>query len=146
MTLNIPRHAVSRRVAAPFVLLFVAIASGCAVHYDVTVPAVTGSRMMPNPTGCFVLVADEPAFAGRREYLNGPTELRTLRDLYQRQDWRRRIRSASAGPGATVTIWTDEQLKGMSMTLRSGDTHDRLPAPFDKTVESVSIACTAPNK
>ena len=128
------------------VLLFVVIASGCAVPHDVTVPAVTGSQMMPDPAGCFVLVADEPAFTGHREYLNGPAQLRTLTDLYQRQDWRRRIRSASVGPEATVTIWTDEQLRGTSMTLRSGDTHDRLPAPFDKTVESVRIACTAPNK
>jgi len=101
---------------------------------------------MPDPAGCYVLVADEPAFAGNREYFNGPAQLRTLTGLHQGQDWRRRIRSASVGPGATVIIWTDEQLRGMSMTLRPNDTHDYLPAPFDRAVESVRITCTTPNR
>lgn len=101
---------------------------------------------MPDPTGCFMLVSAEPAFVGAREYFNGPAQFRTLSNLHQGQNWRRRIRSVSVGPRATVTIWTGEELKGTSLTFRPGDSRDRLPAPFDRTAESIRITCTAPNR
>ncbi len=99
---------------------------------------------MPDPDGCFVLLGDKPTFVGAREYLNGPAQLGTLTDLRQGQDWRRRIRSMLVGPRATVTIWTDEQLTGRSLTLRPGDFRERLLPPFDRTVESIRITCTPP--
>jgi len=99
---------------------------------------------MPDPAGCFVLVAELPELAGDREYISGPAQHRLLTDLPFRRNWRRRIRSVAVGSRALVTLWTREQLTGQSMMLRSDATYAQLPAMFDRTVQSLDIACAPP--
>ena len=88
-----------------------------------------------------MLVASEPRLAGEREYINGPAQHRVLTRLPFGQNWRRRIRSASVGARATVTLWADEQFTGASTTLRPDARYDQLPAQFDQAVESLTIRC-----
>lgn len=100
---------------------------------------------MPDPTGCFVLVTAQPALGGDREYISGPIQHQRLTDLPYGRNWRRRIRSALVGPRATVTLWTGERLKGVSMTLLPDATYPQLPQKFDRAVESLDIACSDVN-
>jgi hypothetical protein len=99
---------------------------------------------MPNPSGCFVLVASGHGLSGDREYLNGPAQLRVLTALPFDRNWRRRIRSISVGPNASATVWTAEQLTGRQLPLRSDTVYDALPSEFDGTVQSLTIRCTLP--
>jgi hypothetical protein len=106
-----------------------------------TLPTTSGSVSMPDPSGCFVLVAAEPGLRGDREFISGPVQHRNLTRLPFGRNWRQRIRSASAGPRATITMWSDESFTGTSLVLRPETVHDQLPTAFDRSVESLTIRC-----
>ncbi|HEY6362649.1 MAG TPA: hypothetical protein VIX63_16170 [Vicinamibacterales bacterium] len=95
---------------------------------------------MPHPGGCYVLVYEQPQFMGAREYINGPGKFATLADLPFRANWRRRIRSAQAGPAASVTLWGDESFRGASRRLVADARHAALDA-LSGQVESLEIEC-----
>jgi hypothetical protein len=97
--------------------------------------------MMPDPGGCYVLVFDQPKFTGSREFINGPDKYYTLRNLPFGASWRQRIRSAEVGPGATVTVWTDEGFEGASMRLRADLKYPTLTPAFDQEIQSLAVAC-----
>lgn len=126
---------------ALFAIGLALVGHACGGARSVTRAAGTGSRAMPDPTGCFVLVAEQPDLAGDREYISGPAQHGLLTDLPFSRNWRRRIRSAAVGSRALVTLWTGERLRGQSMTLRPDATYARLPANFDRAVQSLDIAC-----
>jgi len=96
---------------------------------------------MPNPAGCFVQLWDGPRFTGGSQFVNGPRSYSTLKALVNGEDWARRIRSAHAGPAATVTIWTGENLSENSFVLQADGEYPALPPGFDRTIESMSISC-----
>ena len=88
---------------------------------------------MPNPEGCFVHVWDAPKLAGTSDFINGPRDYPTLRDLPGGRLWGNRIRSAATGPVATVTLWTDENFQGGSFTLRPDTDYPGFPeASWDR--------------
>jgi hypothetical protein len=99
--------------------------------------------VMPDPGGCYVLVYAEPHFVGPREFVNGPEKYYTLRNLPFGANWRKRIRSAEVGLGATVTMWKDEGFEGASMRLSADTKYPRLPPTFDERIESLAVACAA---
>ena len=96
---------------------------------------------MPHPGGCYVLVFEQPKLTGAREFINGPEKYYTLRDLPYGANWRKRIRSAEVGPGATVTVWADEGFQGPSTRLRADVKYQSLTPAFDQEIESVAVAC-----
>jgi hypothetical protein len=100
---------------------------------------------MPDPGGCFVLVYEQPAFTGAREFINGPRTYTALTNLPFGANWRRRIRSVDVGPGASATLWTNEGFQGASLTLRPDTRHPRLSEDLSGRVESLEIGCTSIN-
>src|SRR5688500_2619861 len=78
---------------------------------------------MPSPRGCFVRVWDAASFRAASDYLNGPRDYATPRDLPGGVLWNSRIRSAPTGHAATVTLWTDEGFTGTSLTLNYDAAH-----------------------
>ena len=100
-----------------------------------------GSRMMPDPGGCYVLVYDQPEFMGVRQFLNGPRRYTSLRDLPSRANWRRRIRSAQVGPAASVTMWADEGFLGPSQVLPADTLQPALIDRLIGQVESLEVTC-----
>ena len=128
---------VNRRSQSSSAFLIACLAgAACAPGID-----ATRSASMPHPAGCFVLVYDEPAFMGAREYLNGPARHATLTVLPFRVEWRRRIRSAQVGPSARATLWADEGFSGAVLTLGANSAYPGLGETFSGEVESLEIAC-----
>ena len=72
---------------------------------------------------------------------HGPRTYSTLAALPNGEDWARRIRSARAGAAATVTAWTGENLRGVSLVLQADREYATLPPDFDRTIESISVSC-----
>jgi hypothetical protein len=98
---------------------------------------------MPSPDGCFVHVWDALRFAGTPDFINGPRDYATLRDLPGGRLWNDRIRSATTGPVATVTFWTDENFQGRRMTLAPDTEYGWLPEAIVGQTESMNITCPA---
>ncbi len=96
---------------------------------------------MPNPDGCFVQVWDGQRFMGGSQFVNGPRSYPTLNALATEEGWAKRIRSAQAGPAATVTAWTGENLTGVNFVLQADHEYPTLPPGFDRTIASMSISC-----
>ena len=96
---------------------------------------------MPSPEGCFVHVWDAPKLAGTSDFINGPRDYPTLRDLPGGRLWRNRIRSAATGPVATVTLWTDENFRGGSFTLRPDTEYPGFPEALVAEAESMNVLC-----
>ena len=96
---------------------------------------------MPSQDGCFVHVWDGPQFAGTPDFINGPGDYATLRDLPGGRLWNDRIRSATTGPVATVTLWTDENFQGGRMILMPDTEYGWLPESIIGQTESMNITC-----
>ena len=96
---------------------------------------------MPSVDGCYIQVWDAPLLAGTSDFINGPRDYPTLRDLPGGRLWNNRIRSAAAGPAATVTLWTDDNFQGVSLTLTPDTQYRQLPASVTGQVESMNIVC-----
>jgi len=107
-------------------------------------PAPQSVKSMPNPDGCFVQVWDGPRFTGRNQFVNGPRSYPTLSALANEEDWTKNIRSARAGPAATVTAWTRQNLSGASFVLQADREYPTLPLDFDRAIQSMSISCAFP--
>jgi len=99
---------------------------------------------MPSPNGCYVLVSDQQAFAGAREYINGPAKLFGLKEMPYGSNWHRRIRSVRSGPQATATVWADEGFQGASLRLSPDTEHRTLSVTLSGRVESLQIDCQTP--
>lgn len=124
-----------RPVRAIFFVVLVVMA-GCAGR-----PQSPFAMTMPSPDGCFIHVGEAARFAGTADFINGPRDYPTLRDLPGRRLWNNRIRSASVGPAATVTLWTDENFQGTRLTLTPETGYRQLPASVAGRIESMSIDC-----
>ena len=96
---------------------------------------------MPSVDGCFLRVWDAPQLAGLSDFINGPRDYPTLRDLPGGRLWNNRIRSAYAGPAATVTLWMDEDFRGASLTLQPDATYRLLPESVSGQAESMTVVC-----
>jgi hypothetical protein len=96
---------------------------------------------MPNPDGCFVQVWDAPHFAGAADYINGPREYSTLRDLPGGRRWSGRIRSLTVGPQALAIVHADEHFRGPSVRLSEGRRYVELPSSIGGDIESLQIEC-----
>src|SRR5258706_6357109 len=77
-------------------------------------PTPPSVKSMPNPDGCFVQVWDGQRFMGGSQFVNGPRSYPTLNALATEEGWAKRIRSAQAGPAATVTALTAGNLTGVN--------------------------------
>ena len=95
---------------------------------------------MPDPGGCYVVVYERSEFMGPREYINGPRQYATLRDLPFRANWRRRIRSVQVGPMASVTMWGRERFEGVARRFPSNTRQTTLDA-LSGQVESLDVQC-----
>ena len=98
---------------------------------------------MPNPTGCFVQVWDRPRFEGVFDYINGPRDYPSLRDLPGGRAWSNRIWSAKVGPDATVLLFSDENAQGSSVTLRPDQEYRNLPEALAGKAKSATVRCTS---
>src|SRR5687767_10173560 len=96
---------------------------------------------MPSPDGCFIQVWDAPHFAGAADYINGPREYSTLRDLPGGRRWNGRIRSLRVGPEALATAHADEHFSGTSVRLKRGFEYVELPTSIKGEIESLQIEC-----
>ena len=96
---------------------------------------------MPSADGCFIRVWDAPQLAGASDFINGPRDYATLRDLPGGRLWNNRIRSAYVGPAATVTLWMDEGFQGGRLALQPDTTYRELPESVSGQIESMNIAC-----
>jgi hypothetical protein len=99
---------------------------------------------MPSPDGCFVQVWDDANFSGAFDYINGPRQYPSLRDMPGGRAWSRRIHSARTGPNTTATLFANENGRGAIMTLRADTEYPRLGSPLDGTAESMMISCSSP--
>lgn len=122
-----------------FVCVALIVAAGCAGRPE---PQAFAGMTMPSPDGCFVHVWDATQFAGTSDFINGPRDYATLRDLPGGRLWRDRIRSATTGSVATVTLWMDENFQGPRLTLRSDTEYRQLPESVAGQTESMNIACS----
>ena len=114
-----------------------AVFAGCA-----TAPPLIRSYVQPDPGGCYVLVFDQPRFAGAREFINGPAKYGSLSALPFDQNWQRRIRSVQLGIGTVAaTIWTDEGFAGTSLTLRPDREYPVFDMDVSGEIESLLITC-----
>jgi hypothetical protein len=96
---------------------------------------------MPSPDGCFVEVWDAPRLEGAVDYINGPRQYATLRDLPAGRAWSGRIRSLKVGPGAQATAHTDEHFRGNSLSLDRGRSYVELPPSISGRIASLQIEC-----
>ena len=96
---------------------------------------------MPDPGGCYVLVYEQPQFAGAREFINGSIKYTTLENLPFRANWRRRIRSLEVGSKAALTIWAEQGLRGASQTFAAGVKQPALSEALSGRVQSLEIRC-----
>jgi hypothetical protein len=123
----------------------VCVAAVCAVVLDACSSRVDvrplGSRTMPDPRGCYVLVYELPDFMGAREFINGPRSYPSLISLPFRENWRRRIRSAQVGGAASVVLWAEVGFRGASQRLAPGNSYRTLTEGIMGRVEALEIAC-----
>ena len=125
---------------SPLMVLALVITLGACGQRRVDEPF--RSATMPDPAGCYVLVFDQPKFAGAREFINGPITHASLEDLPFRANWRRRIRSLQVGSSASVTMWDNEGTQGASQTLSSNSQLSAIREPLSGRVQSLEIRCT----
>ena len=98
---------------------------------------------MPSPDGCFVRVWEGLSFSGAFDFINGPRDYPSLRDMPGGHLWRNRIRSAKVGPSAVVTAWSDENFQGATMRLIANADYPKLPETMEAQIESIAIECAA---
>jgi hypothetical protein len=97
----------------------------------------------PNPNGCYVMLFEQPSFAGSEDVLNGPRrwpDLRAVQDTNY-PDWTNRIRSLKTGPAATVTAFTEARFGGLSERYPAGTDHAALRPEFSEKIASIDVAC-----
>jgi hypothetical protein len=116
-----------------------AVAAGCTARRPEQ-PAIT----MPSPDGCYVQVWETARFQGATDYLNGPRNYASLRDLAGGRQWNDRIRSVRAGPAAIATAYTDENFQGTSVPFHSDGSYPEFPPSLSGQIESLRIDCARP--
>jgi peptidase inhibitor family I36 len=118
------------------------VLAGCAKEPVVAGPGGTS----PNPNGCYVFVYDQANQRGERVILNGPGKWPTLERLRRDdKDWRKRIRSIEVGSGATVTLYTEPDFRGVSQLFGPGSDEARLNASMSVGIESLALSCRPAN-
>ena len=105
-------------------------------------PATRIGMNMPNPNGCYVKVFDREQFEGTADFINGPHRYATLSELPNRAQWSKRIRSVQVGPGAVVTVWTDEDFKGASIQMKADAKYGALIDTLAGKIQSMHVSCT----
>jgi hypothetical protein len=103
-------------------------------------PFEAASEMLPDSSGCYVLVFAEPRFGGKRDFLNGPARFATTARLPFRGDWYRQIRSARVGIGARVRVWPDENFRGDALTLDADEAYPAFGGSHPG-IASIEIEC-----
>jgi hypothetical protein len=118
------------------VLVFVVVTSCGPPPVRVQLPA-------PNPSGCYVMVFDQPAFRGIGDVWNGPGRWSTLEGLRQTrpEGWRNQIRSLRVGSAGTITVFTDPVFKGDSRQFGARTDHPQLDRAFSGQIESLQLEC-----
>jgi hypothetical protein len=106
-------------------------------------PLQSWTRTMPSPDGCFVQVWNQPGFAGRSDFINGPIQYPHLRDLPDRRSWKDQIGSLKLGPGAAAVAWSQEQFSGDRIVLVSGGAAPAALPAISLNIQSLDITCGA---
>jgi len=98
----------------------------------------------PNPNGCYLMIFEQPAFAGSADVLNGPGRWPNLRAVQETNypDWSNRIRSLKTGSAATVTVFTETRFGGLSERYPAGTDRAALRPDLSEKLASIDIACT----
>ena len=127
----------------PSVLAMLLLVSACArgVDSEAVRPPESGFRGMPNPSGCYMQVWEAADFSGTSDYINGPREYASLRQMPSNRTWQNRIVSVRIGPAAAVTVFTDENYRGQLLQLEPDSSHRQLPEAVAGQIESLRVAC-----
>ena len=97
----------------------------------------------PNPSGCYVMLFEEPGFRSNNDVLNGPGEWASLDGLTETNHarWANRIRSVRVGGTARVTAFTGARIEGQSETYAPETEVPALDQALSANIESLSIDC-----
>lgn len=127
----------------PSILAIMVLVAACArgADNDVVRPPESGFRGMPNPSGCYMQVWEFADFTGTSDYINGPREYMSLRQMPNNRTWQNRIISVRIGPAAAVTVFTDENYRGQLLQLPPDSSHRQLPEGIAGQIESLRVAC-----
>lgn len=125
------------------VVFLVCLACAPRVDDAIRAPETAFIRTMPHPGGCYVQVWDQPRYAGRFDYINGPHPYASLRDMPGRLNWERRIASVRVGPAALATAFTGPNFGGTSFQLSERAEHPALPESVSRRIASLRIHCVA---
>jgi hypothetical protein len=127
----------------PSILALLLLISACArgADNDVVRPPESDFRGMPNPSGCYMQVWEFADFTGISDYINGPREYASLREMPNNRTWQNRITSVRIGPAAAVTVFTDENYRGQLLQLPPDSSHRQLPEGIAAQIESLRVAC-----
>ena len=126
---------------AVFVLFLFVSACARGVDNDVVRPPESGFRGMPNPSGCYMQVWEFADFTGTSDYINGPREYGSLRQMPNNRTWQNRIVSVRIGPTAAVTVFTEEDYRGQVLHLPPDSSHPQLPEGVSGQIESLRVSC-----
>jgi hypothetical protein len=96
---------------------------------------------MPNPDGCYMQVWEAAEYRGTSDYINGPREYSTLRQMPNNRSWQHRIYSVRLGPTASVTVFTDEGFQGATLQFNPDSAHRQLPVNIAGEIESIRVVC-----
>jgi len=120
-------------------LILLALVAGVSCSH----PTLNAYPPSPNPNGCYVIVFDHPKFLGIQDVWNGPGRWSSLGGLQRvRSDgWHNEIRSLRVGPGATVTVFTEEGFQGTSHQFAADTDLGELDPMFSGRIESLQLAC-----
>jgi len=96
-----------------------------------------------DPSGCYVIVFDRPAFSGRVDVLNGPGQWPALEALVAagRASAPNKARSLRVGQTATATVYTDRSFGGDKRQFAAGTSHPQLDPALSGRIQSVDLAC-----
>jgi hypothetical protein len=128
-----------KRCCCSVAALAAVVLTGCAKE-----PALVGLvGMQPNPNGCYVFVYELANWRGERVVLNGPGKWPSLERLRRDDDksWRKRIRSIEVGSGATATLFTEANYRGVSQLFGPGSDQARFNSSMSVGIESIAISC-----
>ena len=126
---------------AVFVLLLFVSACARGADNDVVRPPESGFRGMPNPSGCYMQVWEFADFMGTSDYINGPREYASLRQMPNNRTWQNRINSVRVGPTAAVTVFTEENYRGQVLQLPPESSHPQFSEGFSAQIESLRVSC-----
>ena len=95
-------------------------------------------RTAPNPYGCYAQLFSGDQFKGVGDYVNGPWR---IPDLRADNRWKEGVRSLRAGPGTTVTLWSDNNYRGSLLRVLSDQRNSSVTNALGGVAASLQVSC-----